>query len=59
MLGGHSEVDPEVLFVKQEKIGKGSFGEVFKGWVSERVIKWLSEWMNERRLSAIELFSLA
>lgn len=23
--------DPEELFTKQEKIGKGSFGEVFKG----------------------------
>ena len=31
MLGGYSEVDPDVLFTKQEKIGKGSFGEVFKG----------------------------
>ena len=31
MLGRLSEVDPEVLFTKQEKIGKGSFGEVFKG----------------------------
>lgn len=29
---GSSEVDPEVLFTKQEKIGKGSFGEVFKGF---------------------------
>jgi serine/threonine protein kinase len=24
-------VDPEVVFTKQERIGKGSFGEVFKG----------------------------
>ena len=31
MLGSYSDVDPEVLFTKQEKIGKGSFGEVFKG----------------------------
>eukprot|EP01132_Coremiostelium_polycephalum_P009184 gene9184-11258_t len=23
--------DPEELYIKQEKIGKGSFGEVFKG----------------------------
>ena len=28
------DVDPEVLFTKQEKIGKGSFGEVFKGYVN-------------------------
>jgi hypothetical protein len=25
------KVDPEVVFTKQERIGKGSFGEVFKG----------------------------
>ena len=25
------KVDPELLFTKQERIGKGSFGEVFKG----------------------------
>ena len=24
-------IDPEQLFTKQERIGKGSFGEVFKG----------------------------
>ena len=24
-------VDPEIVFTKQERIGKGSFGEVFKG----------------------------
>jgi serine/threonine-protein kinase 24/25/MST4 len=24
-------VDPELIFTKQERIGKGSFGEVFKG----------------------------
>ncbi|XP_015114605.1 serine/threonine-protein kinase 26 isoform X3 [Diachasma alloeum] len=26
-----NEVDPELIFTKQERIGKGSFGEVFKG----------------------------
>lgn len=26
-----SETDPERLFVKQQKIGKGNFGEVYKG----------------------------
>lgn len=25
------KVDPELIFTKQERIGKGSFGEVFKG----------------------------
>lgn len=25
------QVDPELIFTKQERIGKGSFGEVFKG----------------------------
>lgn len=25
------KVDPEKIFTKQERIGKGSFGEVFKG----------------------------
>lgn len=24
-------MDPELIFTKQERIGKGSFGEVFKG----------------------------
>ncbi|XP_049856561.1 serine/threonine-protein kinase 26 isoform X2 [Schistocerca gregaria] len=28
---GHKKVDPELIFTKQERIGKGSFGEVFKG----------------------------
>jgi len=27
----NEKVDPEVVFTKQERIGKGSFGEVFKG----------------------------
>ncbi|XP_066147529.1 serine/threonine-protein kinase 26 isoform X1 [Euwallacea fornicatus] len=29
--GFASKVDPELIFTKQERIGKGSFGEVFKG----------------------------
>jgi len=28
---GQLKVDPEIVFTKQERIGKGSFGEVFKG----------------------------
>merc|ERR1712227_1067079 len=27
----NEKVDPEIVFTKQERIGKGSFGEVFKG----------------------------
>jgi serine/threonine-protein kinase 24/25/MST4 len=27
----NERVDPELIFTKQERIGKGSFGEVFKG----------------------------
>ncbi|KAF7992930.1 hypothetical protein HCN44_005711 [Aphidius gifuensis] len=29
--GATTKVDPELIFTKQERIGKGSFGEVFKG----------------------------
>ncbi|XP_063702254.1 serine/threonine-protein kinase 26 isoform X2 [Culicoides brevitarsis] len=29
--GRKKRVDPELIFTKQERIGKGSFGEVFKG----------------------------
>ncbi|XP_063978398.1 serine/threonine-protein kinase 24 isoform X3 [Diachasmimorpha longicaudata] len=29
--GATPKVDPELIFTKQERIGKGSFGEVFKG----------------------------
>ena len=25
--------DPEMLFTKQERVGRGNFGEVYKGWV--------------------------
>lgn len=32
--------DPETLFTKLEMIGKGSFGEVFKGWVSPFATAW-------------------
>jgi len=28
---GRSTIDPEEIYVKQERIGKGSFGEVYKG----------------------------
>ncbi|XP_035227640.1 serine/threonine-protein kinase 26-like isoform X2 [Stegodyphus dumicola] len=28
---GNKQVDPELIFTKQEKIGQGGFGEVFKG----------------------------
>ncbi|KAG1232070.1 hypothetical protein G6F68_019150 [Rhizopus microsporus] len=27
----HASSDPELYYIKQERIGKGSFGEVFKG----------------------------
>ncbi|XP_050531248.1 serine/threonine-protein kinase 26-like [Daktulosphaira vitifoliae] len=30
-LSFNQKVDPELIFTKQERIGKGSFGEVFKG----------------------------
>ncbi|XP_068980626.1 serine/threonine-protein kinase 25 isoform X2 [Bombus flavifrons] len=30
-LNTRAKVDPELIFTKQERIGKGSFGEVFKG----------------------------
>ncbi|XP_043287564.1 serine/threonine-protein kinase 26 isoform X2 [Venturia canescens] len=30
-LDPRTKVDPELIFTKQERIGKGSFGEVFKG----------------------------
>ena len=31
VMQGKFTVDPEIRFTKQERIGKGSFGEVFKG----------------------------
>lgn len=31
LFGLFQKVDPELIFTKQERIGKGSFGEVFKG----------------------------
>lgn len=31
VLGKSAQLDPEELFTKQERIGKGSFGEVYKG----------------------------
>lgn len=31
------KADPELLFSKLERIGKGSFGEVYKGYVYEFV----------------------
>ncbi|RCH85266.1 putative protein serine/threonine kinase, partial [Rhizopus azygosporus] len=27
----HAATDPELYYIKQERIGKGSFGEVYKG----------------------------
>lgn len=40
-------MDPELIFTKQERIGKGSFGEVFKGIDNRtqqvRVISWRGE----------------
>ena len=40
--------DPQRLFTKQERIGRGNFGEVFKGYV-----QWLVgvEWAWQNRLS--------
>ena len=31
-------VDPELVFTKQERIGKGSFGEVYKVCMVEKII---------------------
>lgn len=29
--------DPQLIFDKKERIGKGSFGEVFRGYVSDLI----------------------
>ena len=42
--GAKSEADPERLFTKQERIGRGSFGEVYKGWV---VGLWVGRCMSD------------
>ena len=38
------KADPEIIFSKLERIGKGSFGEVYKGYVSK--------WIESRRSKA-------
>ena len=37
-------VDPETLFDKQERIGRGSFGEVYKGVdkITGDTVSWLN-----------------
>lgn len=33
LIGKEGTTDPEKIFTKQERIGCGNFGEVFKGYV--------------------------